>query len=80
VTLVLEVDDKDRSDYTLGGTGSFASPGKNNIKNALDKITAQPIYLGSYKKTDTTSRDSDTLNNATSLNDSSYFLYSSIQK
>jgi hypothetical protein len=66
-------DDKDRSDYTLGGTGSFASPGKNNIKNALDKITAQPIYLGSYKKTDTTSRDSDTLNNATSLNDLATF-------
>lgn len=42
--------DKDRSDYTLGGTGSFAD--KNNIKNALDKITASPIYLDSFKRRD----------------------------
>jgi hypothetical protein len=62
---------KDRSDYTLKGLDGFTD--KNNIKNALDKITAQPIYLGSYKKTDTTSRDSDTLNNATSLNDLATF-------
>ena len=63
--------DKDRSDYTLGGIGGFGN--ENNIKNALDKITAQPIYLGSYKKLDAASGGATTLKDPNSLNDLATF-------
>jgi hypothetical protein len=62
---------KDRSDYTLGGLGGFS--GENNIKNALDKITAFPIYEGSYKKLDTASGGATTLDDPNSLNDLATF-------
>jgi hypothetical protein len=62
---------KDRPDYTLGGIGGFGN--ENNIKNALDKITAQPIYLGSYKKLDTASGGATTLKDPNSLNDLATF-------
>jgi|688.fasta_scaffold06897_12 hypothetical protein len=62
---------KDRSDYTLGGLGGFG--GENNIKNALDKITAEPIYEGSYKKLDAASGGATTLNDPNSLNDLATF-------
>jgi len=62
---------KDRSDYTLGGLNGFS--GDNNIKKALDKITAEPIYVGSYKKLDAASRGATTLNDPNSLNDLATF-------
>ena len=62
---------KDRSDYTLGGLGGFS--GENNIKNALDKITAFPIYEGSYKKLDAASGGATTLDDPNSLNDLATF-------
>jgi len=62
---------KTRSDYTLGGTKGFS--GENNIKNALDKITAEPIYVGSYKKLDAASGGATTLNDPNSLNDLATF-------
>jgi len=63
---------KDRSDYTLGGIGGFTD--KNNIKNALDKITASPIYLDSFKKRDSQIRGANVLGgSAGSLNDLATF-------
>lgn len=62
---------RNRSDYTLGGLGGFNN--ENNIKNALDKITAQPIYLGSYKKLDAASGGATTLKDPNSLNDLATF-------
>lgn len=64
--------DKDRSDYTLGGIGGFTD--KNNIRNALDKITASPIYLDSFKRRDSQIGGANVLGgSAGSLNDLATF-------
>jgi hypothetical protein len=62
---------KDRSDYTLGGVNGFNNT--NNIKNALDKITASPVYLGSYKQLDAASGGATTLKDPNILNDLATF-------
>jgi hypothetical protein len=63
---------KDRSDYTLKGLDGFTD--KNNIKNALDKITASPIYLDSFKRRDSQIGGANVLGgSAGSLNDLATF-------
>lgn len=63
---------KDRSDYTLKGLDGFTD--KNNIKNALDKITVSPIYLDSFKRRDSQIGGANVLGgSAGSLNDLATF-------